>query len=96
MNIKLARKNREVNPKSWEKLRRNAIVRDIRQKVAPSVNEENAVLRKTLAQVIIMLIKNTDLTEEQALKVFAEFYDYNGKIEKCKADITAEMNGGTM
>ena len=96
MNIKLARKNREVNPESWEKLRRNAIVRDIRQKVAPSVNEENAVLRKTLAQVIIMLIKNTDLTEEQALKVFAEFYDYNGKIEKCKADIKAEMNGGTM
>jgi hypothetical protein len=91
LRLRLANKNREVNPESWEKLRRNAIVRDIRQKVAPSVNEENAVLRKTLAQVIIMLIKNTDLTEEQALKVFAEFYDYNGKIEKCKADVKEEL-----
>jgi hypothetical protein len=92
LKVRLAKKNREVNPESWDNLYRNTVIRGIRQKVAPSVNEENAILRKTLAQVIIMLIKNTDLTEEQALKAFSEFYDYNDEIEQCKEDAKKELN----
>ena len=44
MNIKLARKNREVNPKSWEKLYENMIIRKIRAKY--TVNQELAILRQ--------------------------------------------------
>ena len=44
MNIKLARKNREVNPKSWETLYENMIIRKIRSKY--TVNQELAILRQ--------------------------------------------------
>jgi hypothetical protein len=90
-HIGLARKNREVNPDSWERVRRDIIVRNIRQNIAPSVNEENAILRKTIAQMVDILIKNNVLTNEEALEVFAEFYDYNDKIEMCKSEVTNFM-----
>lgn len=44
MNIKLARKNREVKPKSWEKLYENMIIRKIRTKY--TINQELAILRQ--------------------------------------------------
>lgn len=44
MNIKLARKNREVNPKSWEKLYESEIIRRIRKRY--TVNQELATLRQ--------------------------------------------------
>lgn len=44
MNIKLARKNREVNPKSWEKLYESEIIRRIRKRY--TVNQELAILRQ--------------------------------------------------
>ena len=44
MNIKLARKNREVNPKSWEKLYESEIIRKIRNRY--TVNQELAILRQ--------------------------------------------------
>lgn len=91
MNLKLARKNRKVRPQSWVVLYRNLIVRSIRKKVAPTVNEENAVLRKTIAKVIETMVDKTELTEEQALEIFSEFYNYNDKIEQCKADVKREL-----
>lgn len=91
LKVKLAKKNREVNPKSWEELYRALIVCGIRKNVAPTVNEENAVLRKTLAQVIAIMIKNANLTEKQAYEIFAEFYNYNDEIEQCKADVKNEL-----
>lgn len=44
MNLKLARKNRAVNPQSWEKLYENMIIRKIRAKY--TVNQELAILRQ--------------------------------------------------
>lgn len=71
MNIKLARKNREVNPESWEKLYESEIIRRIRKRY--TVNQELAVLRQR------------DTKPE-------EFAEYNAYVEKCKADIKAEMS----
>ena len=42
--LKLAKKNRETNPESWENLYESEIVRRIRKKY--SVNQELAVLRQ--------------------------------------------------
>ncbi len=44
MNLKLARKNREANPESWERLREAEIIRNIRKRY--TVNQELAILRQ--------------------------------------------------
>ena len=44
MNLRLARKNREVEPDSWDKLYENTIIRKIRKKY--SINQEFAILRQ--------------------------------------------------
>ena len=44
INIRLAKKNREVDPKEWNKLYENLIVEKIRERY--SVNEELAILRQ--------------------------------------------------
>jgi hypothetical protein len=44
LRLKLAKKNREVNPASWEELYENLIIRKIRQRY--SVNQELAILRQ--------------------------------------------------
>lgn len=44
MNLKLARKNREVNPQSWEKLYESEIIRRIRERY--TINQELAILRQ--------------------------------------------------
>lgn len=44
MNLKLARKNREVKPQSWEKLYESEIIRKIRERY--TINQELAILRQ--------------------------------------------------
>ena len=44
MNLRLAKKNREINPKSWEKIYEIEIIRKIRTKY--TVNQELAILRQ--------------------------------------------------
>lgn len=44
MNLRLAKKNRESNPQSWEKLYESEIIRKIRKRY--SVNQELAILRQ--------------------------------------------------
>lgn len=44
LRLKLAKKNREVNPASWEELYENLIIRKIRKRY--SVNQELAILRQ--------------------------------------------------
>ncbi len=44
LNLKLAKKNREVNPASWDALYENLIIRKIRARY--SVNQELAILRQ--------------------------------------------------
>ena len=44
MRLKLALKNKEVNPKSWEALYENLVINRIRKKY--SVNQELAILRQ--------------------------------------------------
>lgn len=91
LKVMLAKKNREVNPESWEQLYRNLIVRDIRKNVAPSLNEENAILRKTLANLLDYLLTANVLTEKQAVKLFSEFYDYHYDVEACKENVKKNL-----
>ena len=42
--LRLARKNKEVKPQSWETLYENEIIRKIRQRY--SINQELAILRQ--------------------------------------------------
>lgn len=44
MNLRLAKKNRERNPQSWEKLYESEIVRKIRKRY--TINQELAIIRK--------------------------------------------------
>jgi hypothetical protein len=44
LRLKLAKKNREANPASWEELYENIVIRKIRKKY--SVNQELAILRQ--------------------------------------------------
>jgi hypothetical protein len=44
MNLKLARKNREVRPQSWEKLYESEIIRRIRERY--TIDKELAILRQ--------------------------------------------------
>ena len=43
-NIRLARKNREVNPESWDKLYKSEIIRRIRKRY--SIDDELSIHRK--------------------------------------------------
>ena len=44
MNLRLARKNREANPESWDRLYEAEIIHKIRKRY--SVNQELAILRQ--------------------------------------------------
>ena len=44
LRLRLAKKNREVNPASWDELYENLIIRKIRKRY--SVNQELAILRQ--------------------------------------------------
>ena len=44
MNLKLAKKNREVNPQSWDRLYESEVIRRIRKRY--TVNQELAILRQ--------------------------------------------------
>lgn len=44
LKLKLAKKNREVDPASWERLYQNMIIRKIRKRY--SVDQELAILRQ--------------------------------------------------
>lgn len=44
MNLRLAKKNRESNPQSWEKLYESDIIRKIRNRY--TVNQELAIIRQ--------------------------------------------------
>ena len=69
-HFNLARKNREVNEKSWELLYSNLIEKKIREKY--TINNELAILRQK---------------ENKPLE-FQEYFDY---VERCKAEVKAEM-----
>lgn len=59
-SLRLAKKNREQNPKSWEQLYENAIIRKIRTKY--TVNQELAILRQ----------RDTKPAEFEAYNAFVE------------------------
>lgn len=47
MFLRMARKNREANPKSWEALYETMVVGKVRKRYSES--EENAIMRKKIA-----------------------------------------------
>ena len=72
LELKLAKKNREVKPESWDELYDNLVEKKIR--LHYSASNEFAILRK------IQKGLNVD-----------EFEKYNEYVEKCKAEVKAEL-----
>ena len=70
LKVMLAKKNREVNPESWEQLCESLIIRKIRKRY--TVNQELAILRQRDAKPV-------------------EFEAYNEYVERCKAEVKAEL-----
>lgn len=68
--LKLAKKNKIVNPASWKTLYEKMIEKKIRAKY--SINAELAILRQRDTKSM-------------------EFYEYNTYVEKCKAEVKAEL-----
>ena len=69
-HLKLAKKNRELDPKSFDDLYENMIIRKIRSKY--SVDQELSIHR-------------------QRDKKPEEFAEYDAYVEKCKAEVKAEL-----
>lgn len=69
MNLRLAKKNREVSPESWERLYEHQIIKKIRKKY--SVNQELAILRQRDAKPE-EFAKYNAFVEECKAKVKAE------------------------
>lgn len=74
--LKLAQKNKEVNPESWERLYETEITRRIRKKY--DQNKVEAILNNYLA----------DPTNEKHAAEFKAFQEYR---MQCKAEVKAEM-----
>ena len=92
----IAQKNREVKPASWDKLRRDEIVKGIRRRGIPSPNEENAVFRKTLSAVIDLLISTNVITQDEADCTFAEFLEQTAVVNGVKETVKENMGDGGM
>lgn len=96
MNIRLAKKNREVSPKSWEALREKSIVDKIRNgrkengkvvRKARSANEELAILRKSV-KYLYDLISTLHPDEIEN----TEFVQYYSDVEKCKEESNEDLS----
>jgi hypothetical protein len=70
LRLRLAKKNREVNPASWDELYENLIIRKIRKRY--SVDQELSLHR-------------------QMYKKPEEFAEYDAYVERCKAEVKAEL-----
>ena len=70
MSVRLAKKNKEIKPNSWETLYENLIEKKIRAKY--SINAELAILRQRDTKP-------------------SEFAEYNAFVERCKAEVKAEL-----
>lgn len=69
LRLKLAQKNREVNPESWEQLYEGLVIRKIRERY--SVNQELAILRQ----------RDTKLKEFEEYNAYAEQCKVAAKME---------------
>ena len=69
MNLRLAKKNRESNPQSWEKLYESEIIRKIRNRY--TVNQELAILRQRDTKPA-EFAENNDFVEKCKKKVKEE------------------------
>lgn len=72
LELKLAKKNKEVKPESWTELYKDLIEKKIRLRY--SASDEFAILRK---------IRKGENVEE--------FEEYDAYVEKCIAEVKAEM-----
>ena len=87
--LKLARKNREVDPQSWENLYKSSVVRQIREKNKIDINEELKIHRKALIALIevVQLLHGKDIGAD-------ELKNLDGLIESCKSIVKWEMEYG--
>lgn len=84
MHLKLAKKNREVDESSWQRLRARHIVRKIRE--GRSESEELALLRKAVACLFDLVAKlHTGEIDNE------EFMAYHDEVERIKAEVDADM-----
>lgn len=93
--LNLAKRNREQAPESWDHLRRNTIIRDIRKKGGiPSEHEELATLRKTLDKLIHLYADQTGKTETEIREIFADFYRQTDTVNRIKQEVDKELGIG--
>ena len=90
-HLKLAQKNREKEPESYNALYRHLTLRAIRKKAASSLNEENAILRKTIFKLIGTMIEGGILSEEDARLRYSEFYELHEAVERCKEEAKTDL-----
>lgn len=85
---KLIDKNREASPDSYKFLREKKIVKEIRDELKISENEESALFRKTLKYIldIIRELHDGEIDTEKFMK------HYND-IESIIAKVDAELEG---
>lgn len=69
MNLRLAKKNKEVSPESWDRLYEHLIIKEIRKKY--SVNQELAILRQRDSKPEEFAVYNA-FVEECKVKIKAE------------------------
>ena len=92
MNIDLAKKNKEVAPESWDHLYRYLVLHGIRADVAPSMNDENAILRKALSRLLSLLTEKGVLQKSEVQSLLGEFLEYHQGVERCKSAAKEKMN----
>lgn len=88
--LDLARKNKDVDPQSWEELYKSMVVHKIRKDKEIDINDEVAVLRKAVANIIGILI----MLHGKEIISTQEFEEMHNLIERCKSDAKWEMEYG--
>ena len=90
MSLKLARKNKEVDPQSWETFYKNKIIYKIRanenKDLRLTSDDEVAILRKEVARL-------TKMIQELVLNYLPsdEFSSYHNQIEQIKEETKKEI-----
>lgn len=84
-NLKLAHKNKEVDPKSWQTYQESIIEPQIRDgdtenPVGYSSNQEYAMLRKAVKHMYSILVQR--IPEIALSKEYSEFMEYCNRVEK--------------
>lgn len=84
--------NKKADPQSWDDLYSHETEERLHENGYPSLDKENAVLRKTIAQLIKLFAKHTTMRDAEVKQLFAEFYALNQTAEDAKAEVKSVLD----